>query len=109
MVDGSLRSLLRRAVRSPAARQSAARQSAARQSAAGASAAGVGPPPGTCEVTAMIETRELTKRFATVLAVDRLDLEVSAGEVFGFLGPNGAGKSTTIRMLLALIQPTAGH
>jgi len=41
--------------------------------------------------------------------VDALDLHVSAGQVFGFLGPNGAGKSTTIRMMLDLIRPTAGH
>ena len=44
--------------------------------------------------------RRLTKRFGAVTAVDRLDLEVSPGEVFGFLGPNGAGKTTTIRLLL---------
>ncbi|HEX9116854.1 MAG TPA: ABC transporter ATP-binding protein [Anaerolineae bacterium] len=50
----------------------------------------------------------LTKRYGSLLAVDRLDLEVHAGEIFGFLGPNGAGKSTTIRMLIGLLQPTAG-
>ena len=59
--------------------------------------------------TPMIQTRGLTKRFGTVLALDDLDLEVPRGEVFGFLGPNGAGKSTTIRLLLGLIRPTAGE
>jgi ABC-2 type transport system ATP-binding protein len=50
----------------------------------------------------------LTKRFDSLVAVDHLDLEVRAGEVFGFLGPNGAGKTTTIRLLCALIAPTEG-
>jgi ABC-2 type transport system ATP-binding protein len=44
-----------------------------------------------------------------VLAVDRVDLRVARGEIYGFLGLNGAGKSTTIRMLLGMIRPTAGH
>lgn len=56
----------------------------------------------------MIQTDNLTKKFSTILAVDRLSLEVKEGEVFGFLGPNGAGKTTTIRMLTALIAPTSG-
>ncbi|MGH2377892.1 MAG: ATP-binding cassette domain-containing protein [Candidatus Limnocylindria bacterium] len=56
----------------------------------------------------VIRTEGLTKRFGDVLAVDRLDLEVREGEVFGFLGPNGAGKTTTLRLLCALIAPTAG-
>lgn len=55
-----------------------------------------------------IETAGLTKRFGSVLALDRLDLTVTPGETFGFLGPNGAGKSTTIRLLLNLIRPDAG-
>jgi ABC-2 type transport system ATP-binding protein len=55
-----------------------------------------------------IETRGLTKRFGSLVAVDRLDLAVHRGEVFGFLGPNGAGKTTTIRLLLGFINPTAG-
>lgn len=56
----------------------------------------------------MIKTENLTKKFDTVLAVDRLSLEIGEGEVFGFLGPNGAGKTTTVRMLTSLIAPTAG-
>jgi ABC-2 type transport system ATP-binding protein len=58
--------------------------------------------------TPAIATDGLTKRFGPVLALDGLTLEVMPGEVFGFLGPNGAGKSTTLRLLLALIAPTAG-
>jgi len=57
----------------------------------------------------MITARGLTRRFGDLLAVDRLDLDVREGEVFGFLGPNGAGKTTTIRMLAALIAPTSGE
>ncbi|MFD4119447.1 ATP-binding cassette domain-containing protein [Streptomyces niveus] len=60
-------------------------------------------------MTVVIETRGLTKRYrGGQLAVDRLDLAVPAGSVFGFLGPNGSGKTTTIRMLMGLIEPTAG-
>ncbi|RDD86272.1 ABC transporter ATP-binding protein [Streptomyces parvulus] len=58
---------------------------------------------------AVISTRGLTKRYrGGQLAVDGLDLAVPAGSVFGFLGPNGSGKTTTIRMLMGLIEPTAG-
>ncbi|MGD3111433.1 ATP-binding cassette domain-containing protein [Streptomyces sp. YGL11-2] len=57
----------------------------------------------------VIETRALTKAYrGGQLAVDRLDLAVPRGSVFGFLGPNGSGKTTTIRMLMGLIEPTAG-
>ncbi len=57
----------------------------------------------------MVETRGLTKHYGNgVVAVDRLDMVVRRGEVYGFLGPNGAGKTTTLRMLLGLIRPTAG-
>jgi ABC-type multidrug transport system ATPase subunit len=51
----------------------------------------------------------LTKRFRRQIAVDRIDLNVPGGAVYGFLGPNGSGKTTTIRMLLGLIYPTAGE
>jgi ABC-2 type transport system ATP-binding protein len=57
----------------------------------------------------VIEARALTKRYGDALAVDRLDLTVEAGEVFGLLGPNGAGKTTSILMLLGLTEPTSGR
>jgi len=56
----------------------------------------------------MIETTNLTKKFDEHLAVADLNLQIPAGEVFGFLGPNGAGKTTTVRMLTSLIGPTSG-
>jgi ABC-2 type transport system ATP-binding protein len=55
-----------------------------------------------------IETNGLTKRFGDRAAVDNLSISIPEGVVFGFLGPNGAGKTTTVRMLAALIAPTAG-
>jgi len=61
----------------------------------------------------MIQIENLTKTFTAkggaLTAVDNLTLSVEEGEVFGFLGPNGAGKTTTVRMLSALIAPTAGR
>ncbi|MGN6609348.1 MAG: ATP-binding cassette domain-containing protein [Jatrophihabitans sp.] len=57
----------------------------------------------------MIEAIELTKRYGEKLAVDHLSFTVQPGVVTGFLGPNGAGKSTTMRLLLGLDRPTAGH
>src|ERR671918_480101 len=57
----------------------------------------------------LVETRGLGKRYGErIVAVDRLDLRVRRGEVYGFLGPNGAGKTTTLRMLLGLVRPTSG-
>lgn len=56
----------------------------------------------------VIETHELTKQYGPVTAVDRLDLKVHRGEVFGLLGPNGSGKTTIILMLLGLTEPTSG-
>lgn len=57
----------------------------------------------------VVETKNLTKRFGRITAVDELSIEVHRGEVFGFLGPNGSGKSTTMGMILGLIAPTSGH
>lgn len=56
-----------------------------------------------------IRVEGLTRDFGTVRAVDNLSLEVPSGIIFGFLGPNGAGKTTTIRLLLGLLEPTAGR
>ena len=58
--------------------------------------------------TIPIRTRGLTKHYGDLIAVDGLDLEVHAGEIFGLLGQNGAGKTTTILMLLGLTEPTSG-
>jgi ABC-2 type transport system ATP-binding protein len=58
---------------------------------------------------AMIEARGLTKRFGSRLAVDALSFDVRPGRVTGFLGPNGSGKSTTMRLILGLDRPDAGH
>jgi ABC-2 type transport system ATP-binding protein len=55
-----------------------------------------------------VRARGLVKRYADVVAVDRIDLTVDEGDVYGFLGPNGAGKTTTLRMALGLITPTDG-
>src|SRR5579884_3257618 len=57
----------------------------------------------------IISTSRLTKAFGKLVAVNDLQLQVMRGDVFGFLGRNGSGKTTTIRMLLGLIRPTAGH
>jgi ABC-2 type transport system ATP-binding protein len=56
----------------------------------------------------VITTDRLTKRFGRILAVDRLDLNVREGDIYGFLGANGSGKTTTIRMLLGLVLATSG-
>lgn len=56
----------------------------------------------------MIRTINLTRRFGPLVAVQDLNLGVKEGELFGFLGPNGAGKTTAIRLLIGLLQPTAG-
>lgn len=59
--------------------------------------------------TSPILAENLTRHFGDVHAVDGIDLQVNAGEIFGFLGPNGAGKSTAVRMLTTLLRPTAGR
>jgi ABC-2 type transport system ATP-binding protein len=60
------------------------------------------------ETSAVIETKNLTKKYGTQVAVDRLSFTVNNGEIFGFLGPNGAGKTTTLLMLMGLTEPTSG-
>ena len=57
----------------------------------------------------VIEIKELSKHFGSVVALDRLNMSVQKGEVHGFLGPNGAGKSTAIRILLGLQRSSSGH
>ncbi len=56
-----------------------------------------------------VRTVQLTRRFGGFVAVDRVDIEVYSGEIFGFLGANGAGKTTLIRMLCGLLRPTSGE
>ena len=58
--------------------------------------------------TAAIVTRNLSRRFGALLAVDELHLQIPEAQIYGFLGPNGSGKSTTFRMLCGLLKPTAG-
>ena len=55
-----------------------------------------------------VETKDITKRFGPLTAVDGININVGNGEFFGFLGPNGAGKSTLIRMLTTVLKPTSG-
>lgn len=55
-----------------------------------------------------VDVQNLTKQFGSFTAVDRLNLQIEPGQIYGFLGPNGSGKSTTIRMLCGILQPTAG-
>lgn len=57
----------------------------------------------------MITTSALTKKFGGTTALDRLDLRVEPGTIFGFLGPNGAGKTTTVKILTGLLRPTSGR
>jgi ABC-2 type transport system ATP-binding protein len=56
----------------------------------------------------MIETKNLTKNYANLTAVDDLNLTIQDGDIFGFIGPNGAGKTTTMRILVTLLEPTRG-
>jgi ABC-2 type transport system ATP-binding protein len=56
----------------------------------------------------VVETRDLVKRFGSLVAVDHVSLSIHAGRIFGILGPNGSGKTTTIRMLCGLMRPTEG-
>ncbi|HSQ56521.1 MAG TPA: ABC transporter ATP-binding protein, partial [Gemmata sp.] len=56
----------------------------------------------------VVETRELTKQYGRLVALDRLTLSVGRGEILGFIGPNGAGKTTAIKILVGLARPTSG-
>jgi ABC-2 type transport system ATP-binding protein len=67
------------------------------------------PAPSVLGEEPVVYADHLTKRFGDVLAVDDLSFALAPGTVTGFLGPNGAGKTTTLRMLLHLVQPTAGR
>ena len=58
---------------------------------------------------AIIQARDLTRRFGTLTAVDRLNLDVAPGEIFGLVGPDGAGKTTTLRLLCGLLDPSEGE
>jgi len=57
----------------------------------------------------MIKTVNLTKKFRNITAIENLNLEIPAGEIFGFLGPNGAGKTTVVKLLTGLLRPSAGE
>ena len=63
----------------------------------------------TTEMTHVIRTRGLVKQYGRLRAVDGIDLDVGAGDIYGFLGANGSGKTTTVRMLLGLVLPTSGE
>ena len=57
----------------------------------------------------MIQLQQLTKHYGSFTAVDGIDLEVHAGNLYGLLGPNGAGKTTTLRMIAGILQPDGGR
>ena len=59
-------------------------------------------------MSAAIDVTNLTKRYPTLIALDRISFQVQRGEIMGFLGPNGAGKTTTLRILTGLLEPTEG-
>ena len=63
---------------------------------------------GSAQNGKVIAIQNLVKQYDDITAVNRLNLEIRKGEMFGFLGPNGAGKTTTISMLCGLVEPTAG-
>jgi ABC-2 type transport system ATP-binding protein len=60
------------------------------------------------EAKSILETKSLTKRFRSLVAVDQVSISISQGEMFGLVGPNGAGKTTVIKMLTTLLAPTSG-
>src|SRR5205085_12537206 len=57
----------------------------------------------------LLHTQQLTKRYGSLTALERLDLDVAPGEIVGILGPNGSGKSTALRLMLGFLRPTTGH
>jgi ABC-2 type transport system ATP-binding protein len=59
--------------------------------------------------TAIIQAKDLTRRFGALTAVDHLNIEIEPGEIFGLVGPDGAGKTTTLRMLCGLVEPSGGQ
>ena len=59
--------------------------------------------------TTAIELRAVTKTFGSLTAVDRLDLAIPRGALYGFIGPNGAGKTTAIRMIMSILLPDSGE
>jgi ABC-2 type transport system ATP-binding protein len=67
-----------------------------------------GPPSSPDEGAPPVRAHGLVKRYGELVAVDRVDLNVSTGDIYGYLGPNGAGKTTSLRMLLGLIRPDEG-
>lgn len=60
-------------------------------------------------MSAIVETRELTRRYGDTLALNHLNLQIPQGAIYGFIGPNGAGKTTTMRILTTLLQPSSGE
>src|SRR6185312_819801 len=79
-----------------------------RRRAAQGRAPGRGGDSGAAVIDSAVETRHLTRRFGSMVAVRDLNLTIAKGEVFGLLGPNGSGKTTTIRMLCGLLEPSEG-
>jgi ABC-2 type transport system ATP-binding protein len=59
-------------------------------------------------MSGVLSTTDLTKRFRSEAALDRVNLEIPEGTIFGLVGPNGAGKTTTIKILMNILQPTSG-
>jgi ABC-2 type transport system ATP-binding protein len=60
-------------------------------------------------MSTLVETKDLSKRYGATLALDRLNLTIPQGAIYGFIGPNGAGKTTTMRILTTLLEPSAGE
>ena len=65
--------------------------------------------PGTAAVRPIVEARDLTRRFGSIVAVDHVSFSIAPGEVFALIGPNGAGKSTLMKMFTTMLPPTSGQ